>query len=74
MNELKLSKDIYPIIAVRKSSEEFKNIAEITINDDSSDWICSFKLLNDIPLDMLIAEFENYVIDLINSEKIYDTY
>ena len=74
MNELILVKEIYPLYAVRKSSEEFKNIAEIKIIDKGDAWKCTFKPKNDIQLSILISEYENYIIDLINSEKLYDVY
>ena len=73
MNELLLSKEIYSLTALQKSAEQFNNIAKITIEDNTESWNCSFELRKDIPLEIVVSEFENYVIDLINSEKMYES-
>lgn len=73
MNELLLSKEIYPLTALQKSAAQFNNIAKIIIKDNIDSWECNFELRKDIPLDMVVSEFENYIIDLINSEKMYES-
>ena len=73
MNELLLSKEIYPLTALKKTAAQFNNIAQINIKENTDNWKCDFELRKDIPLDMVISEFENYIIDLINSEKMYES-
>lgn len=74
INSLILSREVYSLYAVETAAKQFEQITEITINEKGRSFECSFKLLQNIPINLVKAEFENYVIDLINSEKLYDNH
>lgn len=73
MNELFLSEEVYPLSAVKRAVNAFSEIAAITVEEGKSVLICSFNTLKSIPVDICMSEFENYLIDLINSEKLYES-
>ncbi|MDY3844787.1 MAG: HxsD-like protein [Ruminococcus sp.] len=73
MNELFLSEEVYPLNAVKMAVNAFSEIAAITVEEGNSVLICSFNMLKSIPVDICMSEFEKYLIDLINSEKLYET-
>lgn len=72
INSLLLSKEIYPYCAVKFAAKQFSDIADITVSRQGDLIKCSFKMLQNISIDIVQAEFENYVIDFVNSEKFYD--
>jgi len=57
---------------LKTATVSFENIAEIDIRDATDNWVCIFDAKADAPLSLIVKEFENYVIDLINSEKMYE--
>ena len=73
MNEFSLSKELYPLGAVKIAVDSFSEIAAITVEESGSVLICSFNMIKSIPVNICMSEFENYLIDLINSEKMYAT-
>lgn len=73
MNKLLLSEELYPLSAVRIAVNSFSEIASITVEEGNGVLICPFTMLKSIPENICMSEFENYLIDLINSEKLYET-
>ena len=73
MNKLLLSEELYPLSAVRIAVNSFSEIASITVEEGNGVLICSFTMIKSIPENICMSEFENYLIDLINSEKLYET-
>ena len=71
MNDLYLPKELYPYGAILNAKNAFQQIAHITMEQTEEIWICHFMMCNNYPLDITMMEFENYIIDYINSEKIY---
>lgn len=66
MNELKLSKDIYEVIAIENAILQYKDICTISKTENSEYYILKFNdcIYSEVET---INEFENYVIDLMNS-------
>lgn len=73
MNRLILSIEIYPLSSIKAAINCFSDIATIHIEKDNDAFICTFNMIKTIPVEICIAEFENYLIDYINSEKQYET-
>lgn len=68
MNNLALTKEIYDIDSISDTMKAFSSIAEIGVDEDEEHFyvhFCNEKCATDI----LISEFENYCIDIINKEK-----
>lgn len=73
MNRLILSSEIYPLNSIKAAINSFSDIATIFIEQGNSAFVCTFNMIKTIPVEICMAEFENYLIDLINSEKQYGT-
>lgn len=71
MSDLYLPKELYSYGAILNAKNAFQQIAHITMEQTEEIWICHFRMRNNYPLDITMMEFENYIIDYINSEKIY---
>ena len=72
MKTVEYSKDIYDRRVVEYASDQFGTIMRTIIKENAKMIICSFTILNDVSEDVAIKEFENYMIDFINSEKLYN--
>lgn len=70
MMELKLNKQIFDGFAIETAISAYKGLATIDLLDGIDHWICSFSDC-EYPEKLTALEFENYVIDLMNS-KHYD--
>ena len=71
MNDISWSKEIYPRKIIEYTSDIFKDICRTDIQETEHSFICCFKSISEISEDIIIREFENYMIDYINSEKLY---
>ncbi|HAE53132.1 MAG TPA: hypothetical protein DCG30_07755 [Ruminococcus sp.] len=71
MNSIIFNREIYPRKIIEYTAYIFKNLCEIDITESDCDFICRFKSLSEINEIKVIREFENYMIDYINSEKLY---
>ena len=71
MSDLYLPKELYPYGAILNAKNALQQIAHITKEQTEEIWICHFRMRNNYPFDITMMEFENYIIDYINSEKIY---
>lgn len=71
MNEIKWDKDIYSESVIRLTAKEFRNLCKVDIQETKDSFICCFHSLSAIQEELVISEFENYMIDYINSEKLY---
>ena len=69
---LRLNKQIFDYGTVVTAIKAYMDLATITIDDDRLYWVCSFYDCV-YPESLTICEFENYVIDLMNS-KHYGNY
>lgn len=67
---LKLNKQIYDAAAVENAINAYRQLAAITLSEDAAHWCCTFRdcVYSE---SLTVSEFENYVIDLMNS-KHYD--
>lgn len=70
MMELKLNKQIFDGFVIETAISAYKGLATIDLLDGIDYWICSF-FDCEYPEELTALEFENYVIDLMNS-KHYD--
>ena len=68
MNRLLLTKDLYHIVPINEAISSFRNICEVSLSENTKYYICSFDRCSYNP-DITTQEFENYVIDLMNSHK-----
>lgn len=66
MNELKLSKDIFEVNAIENAILQYKDICIISKNENSDYYTLIFSDCV-YSVEETINEFENYVIDLMNS-------
>lgn len=68
MNKLKLNSNIFSIIHVKKAITAYKDICKIDINEINNYIACEFK---DCVYDLeeTKKEFENYVINLMNTNN-----
>ena len=71
MNELLLSPELYPAAAVRCASARFQAICQIAVTEENGQILCRFEMLQPVPVQTAVREFENYLIDYINAEKLY---
>lgn len=66
MNKLKLNTNIFNKICIEKAIQAYENICSIKISEIDNYIICEFtNCIYDI--EETIKEFENYVIDLMNT-------
>lgn len=72
MHDLRLSKELYSQVAIFKAQNAFKQITSISITETETEFLCDFTVHGNYPVSITIMEFENYIIDYINSEKIYE--
>ena len=64
---IKMSKEIYNYMALLKAKSAFEGVANLCITDETKHWNCHFsKCIYGEKQTAL--EFENYVIDLMNSK------
>ena len=70
MLNLKLSKAIYKEDAIHKAITAFSNISSISCFDVGNSYICSFSGCVEDEV-LTSKEFENYLIDLLNSKNDY---
>lgn len=68
--KLKLSKQVFNVAAIETAISAFTGLAKINLVESADYWICSFSDCK-YPEMLTASEFENYVIDLMNS-KHYD--
>lgn len=69
---LTLNKEIFDIAVIQAAVKDYQNIAQITVTDTEAHWICN--ITNCVCDSNLVAsEFENYIIDLMNS-KCHEAY
>lgn len=66
MNNLNLSKSIYNKDSINRAIFDYKNFCRIEVRETNNYYLCSFY---DCKYDMekTMLEFENYLIDIINS-------
>lgn len=64
---LKLHKDIFDRSSIVSGVRAYQSLANIHIEEDKSYWICSFTNCVYEP-ELTQREFENYVIDLMNTQ------
>lgn len=68
---LKLNKEIYSKVYIITAMQAYADLAQITVKDISEYWQCSFTRCR-YDLQETILEFENYLIDLVNSNDFND--
>jgi hypothetical protein len=64
-NKQTFSKFFYDIEIIEQAIRDYKNIAKITIQDNGNEFECSFES-KEAPVEMVIREFDNYLIELLN--------
>jgi hypothetical protein len=59
------SKDLYPQKVIETAIEDYKNISKIIVSSNKNGFVCCF---SDCLVDetRVVAEFDNYLIELIN--------
>ena len=66
MSELLLSKEIYKIHHIQEASHQFSSLCKIEISEHKEYYLCAFSsCVYDVA--ETIKEFENYLIDLMNT-------
>lgn len=63
MKEKTYNKEIYKYSVLSRAINDYCRLADITIGDCGSEWICVFSS-ETVPLDILVSEFDNYLIEL----------
>lgn len=63
MKEMTYNKEIYKYALLSKAVSDYSHIANISIEDNGDEWKCVFSS-ETVPLDMLVSEFDNYLIEL----------
>jgi len=71
MNKLILEREIYSESMIKKAIEDYSLIAQIKMDKNDSGIVCTF-IKTEYDLDKTIDEFENYLIDLTNSNRDFD--
>ena len=69
MKELKLNKDLYPLEFIKTAADTYHDLCTISVVERSPYYICLFSdcIYNE---EITKKEFENYLIDLLNSHGI----
>lgn len=73
MNDLKLNKELYDRKDIVSVAKVFSHLAMIRIEDDNDYWKCRFENCR-YDTEQTKREFENYLIDHINSKGRKDDY
>ena len=68
MNKLMLSKDLYEIQAIKKATDAFVELVQISVQEDENYYVCLFEKCI-YSQEQTIKEFENYLIDLCNTRE-----
>lgn len=63
MKEKTYNKEVYNYSILSKAITDYNHLAKILISNSGNEWKCSFSS-DTIPLDLLILEFDNYLIEL----------
>ena len=63
MKEKTYSKEIYKYAVLEKAISDYKHLAGIELTELGREWKCSFSS-DIVPLDILMLEFDNYLIEL----------
>lgn len=72
MNELLLNKSIYPREKITAAIRAFDGLCEVALRERDGYLVCVFQSCK-YGLDETKAAFENFLIDLINTDSINDT-
>lgn len=71
MNNVSFCKEVYDRHALLYTISQFDAICTVRITEKQSEFVCEFENKSDLDDITIIREFENYMIDYINSEKVY---
>ena len=63
MKEKTYNKEIYKYALLSKAVNDYARIGKISVEDNGDEWKCVFSS-ETVPLDMLVSEFDNYLIEL----------
>lgn len=63
MREKTYNKKIYKYAVLLKAKNDYFRLADIQIDDCGDEWKCVFSS-ETVPLDILVSEFDNYLIEL----------
>lgn len=63
MREKTYNKGIYKYAVLSRAINDYCRLADIQIEDCGDEWKCVFSL-ETVPLDILVSEFDNYLIEL----------
>ena len=59
-------KEVYPVSIIREAIKDYERIATIEVSDDGKNYCCTFKHCA-VDTARVIREFDNYLIELLNS-------
>lgn len=68
-NIMRLNKEIYSLQCIERAIHDYSSLATITIEETATYYICTFSVLG-FDMDLIMHRFANYLIDIINVEKI----
>lgn len=68
MSDLKLNKEIFDIHMIKKAIIAYRNLADISVKDTEDYYEVAF-IRCKYGKEKTVAEFENYVIDLMNIKE-----
>ena len=68
-NTKSFSNDVYPLSVIEDAIKKYTNIAEINVATVADENICTFTE-KEIPIQLVISEFGNYLIEILNNHGI----
>lgn len=63
MKKKTYNKEIYKYSVLSRAINDYRRLADIQIDDCGDEWKCVFSS-ETVPLDILVSEFDNYLIEL----------
>lgn len=65
-------REIYSKAVIEYAAEQFKELLKIDIKETNTSFVCGIEVTANVPEDIVLKEFENFMIDYLNSEKMYE--